>query len=112
MYVKFGRKVRGQVVYLFTSTIFIGTKTRVCLRVLRDVNGKEFYPILVFNSPRESTQLHNSTKPDAHVCDAIPPLYRYGRSDATALPKIDTKTSLEPRFSLKKQQQKKKKSFP
>lgn len=80
---------------------------------LRDVNGKEFYPILVFNSPRESTQLHKSSnRPTplplgsyACVCDAIPPTAypspRYGRTDAT-LPKIDTKTSSEPRFNLKK----------
>lgn len=77
---------------------------------LRDVNGKEFYPILVFNSPRESTQLHKSSNPPwPHVCDTIPPPAtpsaslppRYGRPDAT-LPKIDTKTSSEPRFNLKK----------
>lgn len=113
MHVKFGGKVRGRVAYLISiHECNVQRRAGACVPavVLETRTEKSFTQFQYFNSPRESTQLHKSSNPDAHVCgDATPrkPLYRCGRPDSTP-PKIDTKTSLEPRFNLNE----KKNHFP
>lgn len=114
----FGGEVGGQVVSYLCVYIYIreyNIHRQANLRSARDANRKEFYPILVFNSPRESTQLHKSSNPRPHAsCVRYPitacTLVMVGRMRHYR--RLIGKSHWNHNFNLKKSPQKKKQTFP